>query len=104
MRAYPQGVRHQVYQLFDVLLAGHRYGKSKTDGECWQTVCPAASPTFHYSPTPLTPAFKSMGPEFISSYCKMVDGEKDPRNLMLLFQMDTVILREFNVAPQIEVS
>ncbi|BEJ17350.1 hypothetical protein CspHIS471_0607510 [Cutaneotrichosporon sp. HIS471] len=72
MRAYPQGVRHQVYLLFDALLAGHRY------------------------------AFKSMGPEFISSYCKMVDGEKDPRNLMLLFQLDTVILREFNVASQIE--
>lgn len=34
----------------------------------------------------------------------MVDGEKDPRNLMLLFQIDTVILREFNVVPQIEVS
>jgi DNA repair/transcription protein MET18/MMS19 len=101
MRAYPQGVRHQVYQLFDVLLAGHRYGESK-DGDSGQTICLPLPPS-----TPrltLTPAFKAMGPEFISSYCKMVDGEKDPRNLMLLFQIDTVILREFNVAPQIEVS
>ncbi|KLT44071.1 ARM repeat-containing protein [Cutaneotrichosporon oleaginosum] len=72
MRAYPQTVRYQVYLLFDALLAGHKH------------------------------AFKSMGPEFISSYCKMVDGEKDPRNLMLLFQLDAVILRDFNVAPQIE--
>lgn len=44
-----------------------------------------------------------MGDEFISSYTKMVDGEKDPRNLMLLFQIDRVILTEFNVKARIEV-
>lgn len=48
-------------------------------------------------------AFKSMNDEFISSYTKMVDGEKDPRNLMLLFQLDRVILQEFDVAGRIEV-
>ncbi|EJT48863.1 hypothetical protein A1Q1_02122 [Trichosporon asahii var. asahii CBS 2479] len=42
--------------------------------------------------------------EFINSYSKVVDGEKDPRNLMLLFQLDKVILSEFNVKDQIEVS
>lgn len=44
-----------------------------------------------------------MNDEFISSYTKMVDGEKDPRNLMLLFQLDRVILQEFDVAGRIEV-
>lgn len=27
MKAYAQGVRHQVYLLFDALLAGHRHGE-----------------------------------------------------------------------------
>lgn len=88
MRAYPQSTRHQVYLLVDALLAGHRSGKLSALTNSFQ----------------LTPAFKGMGADFISSYCKMVDGEKDPRNLMLLFQMDAVILREFNVAPHIDVS
>jgi DNA repair/transcription protein MET18/MMS19 len=48
-------------------------------------------------------ALKDMGTEFLNSYTKMVDGEKDPRNLMLLFSMARVILVEFDVEPQIEV-
>lgn len=51
----------------------------------------------------LTTAFKAITPEFINSYTKVVDGEKDPRNLMLLFQLDKVILTEFDVKDQIEV-
>jgi DNA repair/transcription protein MET18/MMS19 len=34
----------------------------------------------------------------------MVDGEKDPRNLMLLFAMDRVILLEFEIKDHIEVT
>jgi len=34
----------------------------------------------------------------------MLDGEKDPRNLMLLFSMDKVILLEFDVKDYIEMS
>lgn len=48
-------------------------------------------------------ALKKMGPDFIASFAKMVDGEKDPRNLMLLFQLDRVILLEFDVKAQIDV-
>lgn len=44
-----------------------------------------------------------MGADFLNSYTKMVDGEKDPRNLMLLFSMDRVILLEFDVKDLIEV-
>jgi DNA repair/transcription protein MET18/MMS19 len=44
-----------------------------------------------------------MGADFLNSYTKMVDGEKDPRNLMLLFSMDRVILLELDVKDLIEV-
>lgn len=49
-------------------------------------------------------ALKTMGSSFVNSYTKMVDGEKDPRNLMLLFSIDRVILLEFEVKDHIEVS
>lgn len=74
MKAHVQAVRHLVYQVFDSLLALHR------------------------------DVLKGMGSDFINSYTKMVDGEKDPRNLMMLFSMDKVILLEFDVKPHIEVS
>lgn len=45
-----------------------------------------------------------MGADFLNSYTKMVDGEKDPRNLMLLFAMDRVILLEFDISQMVEVS
>jgi len=44
-----------------------------------------------------------MGSDFVNSWTKFVDGEKDPRNLMLLFSMDRIILLEFDVANHIEV-
>ncbi|WWD04098.1 hypothetical protein V865_002163 [Kwoniella europaea PYCC6329] len=72
MKAYVQATRHLVYVLFDSLLATHRN------------------------------ALKAMGASFINSYTKMVDGEKDPRNLMLLFSIDRVILLEFDVKDHIE--
>ncbi|WVW86641.1 hypothetical protein I302_108694 [Kwoniella bestiolae CBS 10118] len=72
MKAYVQATRHLVYVLFDSLLATHRN------------------------------ALKSMGSSFVNSYTKMVDGEKDPRNLMLLFSIDRVILLEFEVKDHIE--
>jgi DNA repair/transcription protein MET18/MMS19 len=45
-----------------------------------------------------------MGSDFLNSFTKMVDGEKDPRNLMLLFSLEKVILLEFDVKEHIEVS
>ncbi|WVF68679.1 hypothetical protein IAT40_003451 [Kwoniella sp. CBS 6097] len=72
MKSYVQATRHLVYVLFDSLLATHRSG------------------------------LKAMGTAFVNSYTKMVDGEKDPRNLMLLFSIDRVILLEFDVKDHIE--
>ncbi|ORY34974.1 Dos2-interacting transcription regulator of RNA-Pol-II-domain-containing protein [Naematelia encephala] len=72
LKSYVQATRHMVYVLFDSLLATHRS------------------------------ALKAMGSDFINSYTKMVDGEKDPRNLLLLFSMEKVILLEFDVKDHIE--
>ncbi|KAG0142959.1 hypothetical protein CROQUDRAFT_81546 [Cronartium quercuum f. sp. fusiforme G11] len=47
-------------------------------------------------------ALKQMGNEFIGSYCTLVEGEKDPRNLLVAFRLAKVILTEFDVASKIE--
>ena len=45
-----------------------------------------------------------MGSEFLDGYIALADGEKDPRNLMLLFAMDRVLCIEFDISKHIEVS
>ena len=45
----------------------------------------------------------SMQSEFLSGYAALVEGEKDPRNLMIAFAMARVILIEFDIADHIEV-
>lgn len=72
MKAHVQAIRHLVYQIIDSLLALHRR------------------------------ALKDMGLDFLNSYTKTIEGEKDPRNLMLLFSMDRIILLEFDVQEVIE--
>jgi DNA repair/transcription protein MET18/MMS19 len=44
-----------------------------------------------------------MGTEFLSGYATLVEGEKDPRNLMTAFAIARVILIEFDTADHIEV-
>lgn len=44
-----------------------------------------------------------MGEEFIRGYLTLAEGEKDPRNLLLAFAIDRVLLVEFNVVNFIEV-
>lgn len=45
-----------------------------------------------------------MGKDFISGYCQLVTGEKDPRNLRLAFSVERVMLVEFDVSENVEVS
>ena len=45
-----------------------------------------------------------MGPEFVSGYINLAEGEKDPRNLLLAFAIARVLLIEFDTAKHIEVS
>ncbi|GAA5932916.1 hypothetical protein JCM3775_005263 [Rhodotorula graminis] len=72
LKAHPQAVRHSVYVLVDALM-----GRSR-------------------------PALLRLGNEFISGYCALVEGEKDPRNLMISFGIVRVILLEFDIAKNVE--
>ncbi|WAQ85506.1 hypothetical protein PtA15_6A134 [Puccinia triticina] len=47
-------------------------------------------------------ALKSMGSGFLSGYCTLVEGEKDPRNLVVAFKLAKVILTEFDLGDQTE--
>lgn len=46
---------------------------------------------------------KAMNDDFINSYVKLADGEKDPRNLIITFAIDRVLLIEFDVTKHYEV-
>ncbi|BGP17780.1 hypothetical protein JCM10213v2_005822 [Rhodosporidiobolus nylandii] len=72
LRAHPQPVRHAVYTLLDHLMSSSR------------------------------PALKRMGKEFLTGYAQLVEGEKDPRNLMLSFELVRVMLLEFEVEGAVE--
>lgn len=39
----------------------------------------------------------------MKGYAELAEGEKDPRNLLLAFALDRVILLEFDVSKYIEV-
>lgn len=68
-----QAVRYLYYQLLDSLLHIHRG------------------------------ALKSIGGAFVSGYIHAIQGEKDPRNLMLVFGMNRVVLIEFDTESHTEV-
>lgn len=51
----------------------------------------------------LLQVLKGMGDEFLTGYRGLVDGEKDPRNLIIAFTIDRVILTEFDISQHIEV-
>ena len=38
-----------------------------------------------------------MNNEFVVSYINLIDGEQDPRNLMLIFNMSVIVLQHFNL-------
>jgi DNA repair/transcription protein MET18/MMS19 len=46
---------------------------------------------------------KKLGESFIQSYCRLADGEKDPRNLLIAFSIARVIVVEFDIESSIEV-
>ncbi|GAA6018123.1 hypothetical protein JCM8202_000190 [Rhodotorula sphaerocarpa] len=72
LKSHPQAIRHSVYVLLDHLMTHAR------------------------------PALQRLGSDFIGGYCSLVEGEKDPRNLMISFSLVRVILLEFDVAKNIE--
>ncbi|XP_063677044.1 MMS19 nucleotide excision repair protein homolog [Bolinopsis microptera] len=40
---------------------------------------------------------EGMNNEFVVSYINLIDGEQDPRNLMLIFNMTVIVLQHFNL-------
>ena len=54
--------------------------------------------------TELLVALKGLGDEFVRGYMSLAEGEKDPRNLLLAFAIDRVLLIEFDSVKFIEVS
>lgn len=49
-------------------------------------------------------ALQDMGEEFVTGYVKLADGEKDPRNLIISFSIVRVMLIEFNITSNVDVS
>ena len=48
-------------------------------------------------------ALNSMGDDFLDGDTQLIDGEKDPRNLMIAFSIDRVICIEFDISRHVEV-
>ncbi|THH09922.1 hypothetical protein EW145_g1685 [Phellinidium pouzarii] len=72
MQTHNQSTRYLVYKTLDSIMARHR------------------------------DALQGMSGEFLAGYAGLVDGEKDPRNLMLAFAIDRVICIEFDISQHIE--
>ena len=45
-----------------------------------------------------------MGSDFLGRYALLVEGEKDPRNLLIAFAIARVIAIEFDISNHVEVS
>lgn len=100
---HPQSLRFIIYRLLDSLVAHHRdalkaYRSSSTSSDQPAPAQPTTPPMDVDSSTSDSSAAQSEkceGKDFLLGYVKMVQGEKDPRNLMVLFGVDKVLLTEW---------
>ncbi|CDR87364.1 related to Transcriptional coactivator MMS19 [Sporisorium scitamineum] len=101
---HPQSLRFIIYRLLDSLVAHHRdalraYRSSTSEEQPSAPTPSAASPMdLDAAADEATNASRSEtceGKDFLQGYVKMVQGEKDPRNLMVLFGVDKVLLTEW---------
>lgn len=51
----------------------------------------------------LVTALKSLNNEFLNIFLALAEGEKDPRNLLIVFAIARVLLIEFDVVNHVEV-
>ncbi|GAA5981336.1 hypothetical protein JCM11641_005289 [Rhodosporidiobolus odoratus] len=72
LKQHPQPIRNTIYTLLDHLMSRSR------------------------------PALKRLGNEFLKGYAELVEGEKDPRNLMISFGLIRVMLLEFEAESCVE--
>lgn len=70
---HPQAQRLKVHELLNALMSQHRS------------------------------ALKEMGDESLIAIVKLVNGEKDPRNLMIIFSVLKVIMIEWDISSHAEV-
>ncbi|SPO27717.1 related to Transcriptional coactivator MMS19 [Ustilago trichophora] len=112
---HPQSLRFIIYRLLDSLVAHHRdalkaYRSASSPSED-KASTPAlidtspmdvdtaahesAAATTTTSTDPATQSERCEGKDFLQGYVNMVQGEKDPRNLMILFGVDKVLLTEW---------
>lgn len=101
---HPQSLRFIIYRLLDSLVAHHRDAlkayrpSTSSEDESSATPMEVDTASADESATPATDAAasdKCEGKPFLQGYVKMVQGEKDPRNLMVLFGVDKVLLTEW---------
>ena len=105
---HPQSLRFIIYRLLDSLVAHHRdalkaYHSSSSPSSSSDAAASAPAPAAADETTPAAdtgdlPEAQSErceGKDFLQGYVKMVQGEKDPRNLMVLFGVDKVLLTEW---------
>ncbi len=90
MKEHTQSTRYTVFKILDSLVA-----KNRSSGY----ICLGFSVSANK-----VPALQGMGDEFLEGYISIVDGEKDPRNLMLAFAIDRVLCIEFDISNHVEVS
>ncbi|KAI7830250.1 Dos2-interacting transcription regulator of RNA-Pol-II-domain-containing protein, partial [Gamsiella multidivaricata] len=72
VQTYQQTARHYVFLLFDSVINRH------------------------------TQSLRSMSSDFVFGFIQCLDGEKDPRNLLLAFTLIKKIIQEFDIAQHVE--
>ncbi|RUP34620.1 Dos2-interacting transcription regulator of RNA-Pol-II-domain-containing protein [Jimgerdemannia flammicorona] len=72
VQSFQQAVRHTVFQTIDSLLKQHLQ------------------------------ALQKLGDDFVFGFTQIMDGEKDPRNLLLAFGLIKNIIHEFDIASHVE--
>ncbi|KAF9269073.1 ARM repeat-containing protein [Marasmius fiardii PR-910] len=72
MKNLVQSVRHNVFTIFDNLISRHR------------------------------DVLKPIGSDFVERYVTLVEGEKDPRNLLIAFAIARVLVIEFDISKSVE--
>ncbi|KAG8999782.1 hypothetical protein FRB90_011960 [Tulasnella sp. 427] len=89
MKAHVQSTRYIVFRILDTLVAKYREGKRII----FHRICIRLMSEV---------VLKGLEDEFLRKYVSLVEGEKDPRNLLLAFSIDRVVLIEWEVKSYIE--
>jgi DNA repair/transcription protein MET18/MMS19 len=93
MTALTQPARCLVFSIVDTIVARHREGATSCHYKYCRQCCKHQ-----------LSALKAVNSEFLQGYLSLVEGEKDPRNLVVVFAICRVLLVEFDIAEYVEVS